>query len=90
MHDRQKYSRTRLEDLPKLKQWLADNLKNLKTISFLCHSEHGFKQAPKETITKDQFERLSENIKRIEIDGDIGDTGALDGTECEGGVCPIK
>lgn len=79
------------EDLPKLKQWLADNLKNLKTISFLCHSEHGFKQAPKETITKDQFERLSENIKRIEIDGDIGlQEEILDGLECQGGACPIK
>jgi hypothetical protein len=76
------------EDIPKLKAWLADNLKNLKTISFLCHDDHGFKQAPKEKITKEQFEKLSAGIKELS-ESDIND-GALESLECAGGVCPVK
>ncbi len=68
----------RKEELPALKAWLADNLKYLKTISFLCHSEHGFKQAPKETITKEQYEKLSAKIRPIDV-GDVGD-GELEST----------
>ena len=80
----------RREDVGRLKEWLAANLKNLKTISFLCHNEHGFKQAPKETITADQYEKLTENIKPIKIDGDVGEAKDLDGTDCDGGMCPMK
>lgn len=77
------------EDIPKLKEWLSDNLKNLKTISFLCHSGHGFKQAPKEAITKEQFEKGSASLKPIKID-DAGTGQELTDLECAGGVCPIK
>jgi len=76
------------EDLPALKEWLANNLKYLKTISFLCHSEHGFAQAPKEAITKEQYERLSTKIKPIDLEK-IGE-GDLESLECAGGVCPVK
>lgn len=76
------------DEIPRIKAWLGDNLKNLKTISFLCHSEHGFKQAPKEAITKEQYERFSAKIKPIDIDS-IGE-GDLDSLECAGGACPIK
>ena len=76
------------EDLPALKEWLANNLKFLKTISFLCHSEHGFAQAPKEAITKEQYERLSTKIKPIDLEK-IGE-GDLESLECAGGVCPVK
>lgn len=78
----------RREELPQVKAWLADNLKNIKTISFLCHNEHGFRQAPKEAITADQYERLSSQIIALEDDAIAG--GEIDGTECEGGVCPIR
>jgi hypothetical protein len=61
----------------------------LKTISFLCHSEHGFKQAPKETITKEQYEKLSAKIKPINTDN-AGDGDLQSSMECEGGVCPVK
>lgn len=78
------------DEIPALKKWLADNLQYLKTISFLCHSDHGFVQAPKEAISKERFAELSKDIKPIKIEEDIGDSSALDGTECEGGVCPIR
>jgi hypothetical protein len=77
------------EDVPALKTWLAENLKYLKTISFLCHSDHGFKQAPKEAISEEQYGILAEKIKPVEVD-DVGIGADLDGAECEGGACPVK
>ena len=77
------------EDIAKLKEWLEDNLQHIKTISFLCHSEHGFKQAPKEAITAEQYEKLSAKVKPINMD-EIGDGEMLEDTECAGGVCPIR
>lgn len=77
------------EDIPQLKTWLAGNLQHLKSISFLCHSDHGFKQAPKETISEEQYERLSKKIRPIDIE-DIGDSGLLADMECAGGVCPVR
>lgn len=79
----------RKEEISELKKWLEDNLKYLKTISFLCHNDHGFKQAPKEAISKDEYERLAETVEPIDVDS-VGDGGELDGTECAGGACPIK
>jgi ribonucleoside-triphosphate reductase len=75
-------------DIPKVKAWLADNLKEIKTISFLCHNDHGFKQAPKEAISEEQFDKLSRKIRPLNMD-DVQD-GDLESMECEGGVCPIK
>lgn len=77
------------EDIPELKEWLKNNLQYLKSISFLCHSEHGFKQAPKEAITQTQYEKLSAKIKPVEMD-EIGEGKMIEGLECEGGVCPIR
>ncbi|NDD55610.1 hypothetical protein EBZ39_17385 [bacterium] len=80
----------RKEEINQLKEWLANNLKYLKTISFLCHSDHGFKQAPKETISKEEYEKLSEKVQPVQIDMVASDDFELQGTECEGGACPIK
>lgn len=79
----------RREEIPQLKAWLTDNLKYLKTISFLCHSDHGFKQAPKEAISKETFEKLGAAIKPVDVDS-VGDGADLDGSECAGGACPIR
>jgi ribonucleoside-triphosphate reductase len=76
------------EEIPQLKVWLAENIKELKTISFLKYSGHGFLQAPKEPITEEQYEKLSAKIKPLD-EGVIGE-GAISSQECEGGVCPIK
>lgn len=77
------------EELERVKAWLGENLKHLKTISFLCHSDHGFKQAPKEAISKDMFEKLASKIKNIKTD-DVGVGDDLGGSDCAGGACPIK
>lgn len=78
----------RKEELPQIKEWLKANYKdNIKTISFLLHSDHGFAQAPLEEITKEEYERLVSKITPMEsfstahsVDSDL---------ECSGGTCPI-
>ena len=79
----------RKEEIGKIRDWIRDNLKEIKSISFLCHNDHGFLQAPKEKITREQFEQLSAKIKPIDIDR-IDEGNGLEGLECEGGVCPVK
>lgn len=79
----------RKNEIPELRAWLALNLKKLKTISFLCWNDHGFKQAPKEAITKDRYEELCSSIKPVSLENDAGGDDLV-GTECEGGACPIK
>jgi hypothetical protein len=76
-------------EIPKIKEWIRTNLDEIKSISFLCHNDHGYKQAPKEKITKEQFEQLSSSIKKIEID-QITEGKVISDLECEGGACPIR
>lgn len=77
------------DNLPELKTWLADNLKNLKTISFLCHNDHGFKQAPKEAITAEQYDKLSSTIKDLPLDLGNAVSDSITDLECDG-ACPTK
>jgi len=76
------------EEIPQIRAWLADNLQYIKSISFLLETGHGFKLAPKEAITREEYDRLSKNIKPIALD-DISD-GEMESQECAGGLCPIK
>jgi adenosylcobalamin-dependent ribonucleoside-triphosphate reductase len=78
------------EELDGIKQWLATNYnENLKTVSFLLHSEHGFDQAPLEEITKEKYEEMVAKTKPINEIGQSDD--ALDtSAECISGVCPIR
>lgn len=76
------------EDIQKIKDWLADNLKRLKTISFLVYNDHGFLQAPKEKITQEKYDKFSSLTKPIDFDRIQG--GDIESQECAGGVCPVK
>lgn len=76
------------EELPEIKKYLAKNYKTChKSLSFLLHSDHGFKQAPYQSISKEEFDDLVNkttlitSIRSAEFDG---------GDECAGGMCPIK
>ena len=79
----------RKEELPEIRKYLKKNYKtNHKSLSFLLHSDHGFKQAPLEEITEDQYNALVASTQLItEIgEGNIG----LDDAECSTGACPIR
>jgi len=78
------YKKPEIEDL---KDWVGNNLKYLKTLSFLCYDDHGFEQAPMEKISKEQYERIANKVKPINFSG--ADTGDLL-EECVGGSCPVR
>jgi len=75
-------------ELKVLKGWLKENYdKSIKSVSFLLRSLHGFKQAPYEEITEEQYVKLAAMVKPIRIE----DEGSgLDISECVSGACPIK
>jgi hypothetical protein len=78
------------EELESIKEWLNNNYNNnIKTVSFLLHSEHGFIQAPYEEITEEKYNELISKttpIRSVEVNE--SDVTGVD--ECAGGMCPIK
>jgi len=79
----------RMEELPEIKKYLKKNYKtNHKSLSFLLHNEHGFKQAPLEEITKEQYDDLVAKTRLITSISSL-DIG-LDDAECATGHCPIR
>ena len=79
----------RKEELPEIRTYLKKNYKNNhKSLSFLLHSEHGFKQAPLEEITKEQYDALVASTTPIDHVDEA--TIGLDDSECASGACPIR
>ncbi len=78
------------EELDSIKDWMKENYKNsTKTLSFLMHNKHGFKQAPLEEISEETYRKMIKKVKPIEQIFDIGST-LIEGLECEGGACPLR
>jgi ribonucleoside-triphosphate reductase len=81
----------RKEELKDIRDWLNKNYnENLKTVSFLLHSDHGFDQAPLEEITEEGYHEMKKLVKPISSVKTIDEDSILDSFECEGGVCPVK
>lgn len=79
----------RKEELPEIRKYLKKNYKNNhKSLSFLLHNEHGFKQAPLEEITKEQYDDLVAKTRLITSISSL-DIG-LDDSECATGACPVR
>jgi hypothetical protein len=79
----------RKEELEAIKEWLRLNYKNVKSVSFLLHNDHGFDQAPMEEITKEEFERLSAQCTPITSLETLS-MEDIDIQDCEGGACPVR
>jgi len=80
----------RKEELDDIKEWLSKNYKNnIKSVSFLLHQDHGFAQAPYEEITKEQYNQIKKNIKKLKPQA-VSNGKQIEGLECVGGVCPVK
>ena len=78
----------RKEELPDIRKYLKKHYKNNhKSLSFLLHSEHGFKQAPLEEITKEQYEQMVANTRLIS-QIDEANIGLED--DCASGACPVR
>jgi hypothetical protein len=78
------------EELEAIQTWLAENYKhNVKTVSFLLYQDHGFVQAPYETITKEQYKEMVKGTTPI-TSVEIQEDDMEESSGCEGGACPIK
>jgi ribonucleoside-triphosphate reductase (thioredoxin) len=78
------------EELEEIKDWLRKNYKNnIKSVSFLLHSEHGFSQAPYEEITEEAYKKLRSALKKVTAVS-VGNGQTIEGLECDGGACPIR
>jgi ribonucleotide reductase alpha subunit len=81
------------EELDAIREWLKQNYKNsIKSVSFLLHNEHGFKQAPYEEITEDKYKEMIAKVKPFKKE-EMKDTAHMelkDSMECSSGHCPIK
>ena len=78
------YTINELNDIKQyLKQYYSDSI---KSVSFLLHSEHGFKQAPYEKITAEEYQELDPIIKSKESE----QFELIDSLECVSGSCPVK
>lgn len=78
------------EELSEIKEWLKNNYKqSIKSVSFLLHKDHNFKQSPYEEITEEKYKELVKKIKPI-YNMSISTNGNLDVMECSNGACPIK
>ena len=80
----------RLEELEGIKAWLKTNYNNnLKTVSFLLHSDHGFDQAPLEEITRQEYESMIQLVQPID-NCEVNEEDIKGSFECATGICPIK
>jgi len=78
----------RLEELPEIKKYLKKNYKtNHKSLSFLLHSEHGFKQAPLEEISEEEYNTLVASTRPI---NSISEANIGLEDDCATGACPIR
>lgn len=78
------------KELADLKKWLKDNYKNnIKSVSFLLRQKHGFKQAPYQEISKQEYLKATAKVQPLSS-VKIGTGEMIQGVECEGGVCPIR
>ena len=81
----------RQEELPAIQKWLSENYdKKVKSISFLLHSGHGFKQAPYEEISEDQYKEMVADARPINRVDDDQVRGFAESLECASGSCPVK
>lgn len=80
----------RKEELPAIKAWLADHYESeIKSVSFLLHSDHGFKLAPYEEISEEEYlRRLAVVDMTVPLLPES--TGDLIEDDCAGGACPIR
>lgn len=79
------------EELPAIQNYLKEHYNHsIKSISFLLHNEHGFKQAPYEEITEDTYLDMLKNITPIDSISKIEETEMTATESCDSGACPIK
>src|SRR5690625_1002703 len=72
-----------------------ENWDDFVGVSFLAHDGGSYMLAPYEAISKEEYERLSEGLTKLDPkvleQYETGEDSDLDGMDgCEGGVCPVR
>lgn len=79
------------EELEGIKKWLKENYNtSIKSVSFLLHSEHGFRQAPLQEIDEETYNKMISKIRKIDNLSNSAFDGEIDSQECQSGACPIR
>jgi len=79
----------RKEELEQIREWLALNYKNVKSVSFLLHNEHGFKQAPLEEIDEGTYLDMKAGTTPI-VSLEQLDMDDVEIMDCDTGACPVR
>jgi ribonucleoside-triphosphate reductase len=85
----------RKQELPDIQRWLAENYENnVKTCSFLLHSDHGFDQAPLEEISEEVYNQMVATSSQFVVNDGATAAAAVEDdvldVECPGGACPVR
>ena len=79
------------EEVKDIKAWLEANYESsVKTCSFMHSKDHGFKQAPLECQTEEQYHELCDKVTPITKITDEEQVDLVDNLECESGHCPVR
>jgi ribonucleotide reductase alpha subunit len=76
-------------ELEDVRNHLESHWRTMKSVSFLLHTDHGFDQAPLETITKEEYDRMVGGLV-TSTEGPQGGMSELLDDECLSGACPIR
>jgi len=79
------------DELPNIHQYLMESYdENIKSASFLRHSEHGFIQAPMEPMTKEEYLALKSKTSPVLGLKDDSERALDESLECTSGACPVR
>jgi ribonucleoside-diphosphate reductase alpha chain len=73
-------------------EWMWENRNSYSAMSCLPEDLGSYKQAPYETITKEQFIEMSKNLHNVDLKNvvEISDeTNLVDQAACAGGACEV-
>jgi adenosylcobalamin-dependent ribonucleoside-triphosphate reductase len=79
----------RKEELESIKGWLENNYFNVKSVSFLLHNDHGFKQAPLEEIDEGTYLDMKSSVTPITSLEQLS-MDDIEIADCDSGACPVR
>ena len=78
-------------EVPAIRAWLHEHYdRDVKSVSFLRYSDHGFALAPYEPIDEREYDRRVRAINPLTGPLTIIGTSDLDDGECATGACPVR
>jgi len=80
------------EELDGIREYLAEHWSEMKSVSFLLHSEHGFDQAPMGELTKEEYEHVLSTTSQLgeKLSGSTIMSDDEFDAECSTGSCPVR